>query len=120
MCNRNGADFTKEDYDKKYKYALDMFISECESLRINWFAKKYNCTPEEAIVLYTNNLEVSHGKRWDKVVYDDSVFAFIDPNNGDIYYPASWSRPAKHVRGNIFNNDNGISCVGVYGVKALR
>lgn len=35
---------------------------------------------------------------------DQSVIAFIDRNNGDVYKPACWSRPAKHIRGNILRN----------------
>ena len=49
------------------------------------------------------------GKKYIKVVreeYDESndkwrdttVHAFIDRNTGDVYKPASWKAPAKHVR----------------------
>jgi len=59
--------------------------------------------------------ELRHGKRWTKITHglravtnedkptDYGVFCFVDPNNGDIYYPASWAAPAKHVRGNIYD-----------------
>jgi hypothetical protein len=43
------------------------------------------------------------GKKYAKLVRDHSVEAFIDLENGDIYKPASWAKPAKHVRGNIFD-----------------
>jgi hypothetical protein len=33
-----------------------------------------------------------------------SVHAFIDKKTGDIYKPASWNAPAKHVRFNIYND----------------
>lgn len=46
-----------------------------------------------------------------------SAYAFVDMNTGDIYLPASWKAPAKHARGNIFND---ISCCGRFGVAYLR
>ncbi|RDJ35715.1 MAG: hypothetical protein DWQ19_12930 [Crenarchaeota archaeon] len=65
------------------------------------------------------------GKRYLKVVETrqdvpgESVFAFID-KNGDILRPASWSRPAKHARGNIFDDDFGLSQTEWTGPKYLR
>jgi len=34
---------------------------------------------------------------------DGSVHAFIDKNTGDVYKPASWKSPAKHVRYNLLD-----------------
>jgi hypothetical protein len=38
---------------------------------------------------------------------------------GDIHKPASWQSPAKHARGNVFNDDC-IRCAGPYGLSYLR
>ena len=43
-----------------------------------------------------------------------SVFCFIDRSNGDIYKADSWSRPAKHVRGNIFNENVPLTLGSLY------
>lgn len=43
------------------------------------------------------------GQKYAKLITGTSVTAFISLENGDIYKPASWAKPAKHVRGNIFN-----------------
>jgi len=61
--------------------------------------------------------EIREGKKYYKVVQveydtfqnrneyrDSSVHAFVDKNTGDVYKPASWKAPAKHVRFN-FNID---------------
>lgn len=49
-----------------------------------------------------------------------SVYAFID-QNGNIYKPASWKAPAKHVRGSMFDPDYSWGrALGPYGVAYLR
>ena len=37
---------------------------------------------------------------------------------GDLLKGAGWAAPAKNVRGNLFNKDNGMDCCdGVFGVR---
>jgi len=52
-------------------------------------------------------LVLMKGRRYIRIVADDgtqsSAWAFIDTTNGDILKPASWKAPAKHARGNIYN-----------------
>jgi hypothetical protein len=50
----------------------------------------------------------------------NSAYGFIDRTNGDVLMAASWRAPAKHARGNILNPDNGLPCVGPYGIAYLR
>lgn len=60
------------------------------------------------------------GTRYTKLVSGGSATAFID-TNGDIYLPASWSKPAKHVRGNIYSEYKGMEAFGAAGhVKYLK
>ena len=54
--------------------------------------------------------EIREGKKYYKIVQvefashdgngyrDTSVHSFVDKNTGDVYKPASWRSPAKHVR----------------------
>ena len=35
---------------------------------------------------------------------ENSVHAFVDVNNCDVYKPASWNKPAKHVRFNLLQD----------------
>jgi len=69
----------------------------------------------------------TEGKRYIKVCTGieetskvGSSYCFIDKTNGNVLKPASWSSPAKHARGNIFDADNGLDCCGPYGVTYLR
>lgn len=73
--------------------------------------------------------ELTYGKRYIKVVRGlpvgdkiehRSVWGFVDRTNGDVLKAAGWSKPAKHARGNIFDEHNGLSMVGPYGPAYLR
>ena len=50
---------------------------------------------------------IQKGKKYYKIIHQDwrngeyvdgSVHAFVDKNTGEVYKPASWKSPAKHVR----------------------
>lgn len=42
--------------------------------------------------------EIQTGRKYHKIIADNSVHAFVDKNTGEVYKPASWRSPAKHVR----------------------
>lgn len=79
--------------------------------------------------LQVPTLKLERGKRYVKVVrcLDDqegrpierSAHAFVDTTNGDVLKPASWKAPAKHARGNIYDQHNGLGSMGVYGPAYL-
>jgi len=64
---------------------------------------------------FNNNLSVRSGRKFDKVVSNGSVWGFVAKTNGvlkgipyfvgDVFKPAGWRAPAKHVRGSIFSNE---------------
>lgn len=59
------------------------------------------------------------GRKYIKLVRNGtSAYAFIDAQTGDVYMPAGWSAPAKHVRGNIVTS--GIKGFTPYGVVYLK
>jgi hypothetical protein len=64
------------------------------------------------------------GKRWIKVIRHDgvqySVYAFIDPENGDMYKPAGWQAPAKHARANLFKPESWVNGCGRYSMAYLK
>jgi hypothetical protein len=49
-----------------------------------------------------------------------SVYCFVDKTNGNILKSASWKAPAKHARGNIFSENNGLENMGPYGAAYLK
>ena len=63
---------------------------------------------------FNKNLDIRSGRKFDKVVSNGSVWGFVIKTNGklkgipyfvgDVFKPAGWSAPAKHVRGSIFSS----------------
>ena len=57
-------------------------------------------------------LSISPGRKFDKVIHDNSVWGFVAKTDGmlkgipyfvgDVFKAAGWRAPAKHVRGSIF------------------
>ena len=64
--------------------------------------------------------EARQGGRYIKIIQGNSVTTFIDRTNGDVLKSASANAPAKHARGNIFHDDNGLTCMTNYGPCYLR
>lgn len=71
-----------------------------------------------------NTFVVNFGRRYARIVSYNGVqrhaYGFVNLENGDVLKSASWKTPAKHARGNIFNDDNGAGAIGPYGVNYLR
>jgi len=49
-----------------------------------------------------------------------SCWAFVDLETGDIFKPATWRAPAKHARGNIFDEGRGLTQISAFGPKYLK
>ena len=104
------------------------FVTQlCESLETNYrdyhvrslttFTSDYAKQQLEDINNGTANLmkfKIVSGKKYYKIIQQDydtfqdrneyrdgGVHAFVDKNTGEVYKPASWKSPAKHVRFNL-------------------
>ncbi len=60
------------------------------------------------------------GRRYIRIFRGNSVHAFVDMTNGDVLKPASYKAPARHARGNIFDDNNGLGSMGEYGPAYLK
>ena len=112
-------------YTDEYCKALTENFKRDSMRSIEYNLKKDpNCTYSKEqlvkIVSGTANLDrfrYYEGKRYLKVVRetfdefqgrnkwrDTTVHAFVDKETGEVYKPASWKAPAKHVRFNLSND----------------
>jgi len=96
------------DFDKKF----DEFLEGCQKIvdegmhNFSWERK----------------LTARKGSKYIKIIAEEvgtqlgasTVWGFVEKSNGDILKPANWNRPAKHNRGNIFDEDP-LLFIGQYG-----
>ena len=91
--------------ETQYLHYRDTFLRECQLL-VDDHMRNYHW--EERLIIHK-------GRRYDKIVvesigdatepHNTRVYAFVDKTNGDILKPATWKAPAKHARGNIYEDD---------------
>ena len=58
--------------------------------------------------------DVVEGRKYWKIMMinnQESVHAFIDKKTGDVFKPASWRGPAKHVRYNLIDEVSYATCI---------
>jgi len=103
----------KEDFDA----AVNDLLLGIEADYINW------CGGRPRSSYKMNEMRITEGSKYVKIIRDNSVWGFIAKKSGvlkgipysigDVFKPAGWSAPAKHVRGNIFSGkDNWYSWTG--------
>jgi len=99
---------TNEEYKEKFDKALQGFLRVANTEFLNYWRRYFKSPCMTEIVSLTgkskkylkvvSRIRSEHGFVSDQV----SAYAFIDKQTGDIYMPASWQRPSKHIKGNIF------------------
>ena len=80
------------DYSRQQLEAMDNGTANLMKFRVQK-GKKYLKVIQVEFDTFQNRNEYRDG----------SVHAFIDKNTGDVYKPASWKSPAKHVRYNLLD-----------------
>lgn len=45
------------------------------------------------------SIDVKHGKKYDKLIHDGSVFAFVSKETGEVIKPATYASPARNAQG---------------------
>ena len=89
---------------------------EATDMLLNGIKSKYALfmTNKDMRSNFNETLELKDGRKFIKVVSKGGAWGFIAKDNGvhkiipyvvgDVFKPASWNSPAKHVRGNIFSD----------------
>lgn len=90
-----------------------IFFDGCVTINRDYMAKSFPSLKHDKFTF-------KQGRRYMKVIRSGSVHCFVDTKNGDVLKAASWSAPAKHARGNIFDAKNGLGWMQEYGPAYLR
>ena len=93
---QNYIDDCVHSYERNLLKAESEFDVKYYTKRI----KEIKANPDYDFVIET-------GRKYHKIVMVNnqrSVHAFVDKKTGDLYKPAGWKSPAKHVRGNLLDS----------------
>jgi hypothetical protein len=60
-------------------------------------------------------LKTTLGKKYIKIIQRDSVYGFINRENGDILFAAGFNTPAKHARGNVLDKASWVKAISKSG-----
>jgi hypothetical protein len=99
--------------ERDFGRAIDAFFEGCKRISYRYMDATFPSLNKPVFEL--EELQ----KRY-RVTRDRSAFCFIDKATGDVLKAASWAAPAKHARGNIFDESNGLAKIGPYGPAYLR
>ena len=56
--------------------------------------------------------DIKEGRKYYKIVeVQGGVHAFVDIKSGDVFKPASWNKPARHVRYNLLDDNSFNECI---------
>lgn len=104
---------------QNFDAALTTFVKGCQEITDIYFRTNF---PNLAAPTF----KTQPGRRYVRVVRVDggngggSAHCFVDMTNGDVLKPAGYKTPARHARGNIFDEHNGLSRMGPHGPAYLR
>lgn len=107
------TEHTADEFNAKF----ETFLAGCARISQEHSAKHFP-NNENSVFSY------ERGQRYIRVVRSDygarSVHCFVDTTTGDVLKAAGWRAPAKGVRGNIFDDKNGLGRMGPYGTAYNR
>jgi hypothetical protein len=96
-----------------FENALASFYEGCQRISEAHRAKMYPNIP-------VATWELQRLQKRARIKREGAAHCFVDYATGDVLLPASWSAPAKHARGNIFDAANGLGSMGPYGPATFR
>lgn len=105
---------------ENFNERLEAFVAGVTAIRTAHMIKNGYESFFIPAVAYTVGKKYIRVHEMDKNGQPTSVYCFIDTTNGDVLKAAGWKTPAKHARGNIFDEHNGLARCNSYGPEYLR
>ena len=101
-----------KEVDAKFSEAFARYFVGCQQVYQEY------CDVQHFTV--RDKFKFTEGNRYVKVICGTGVHSFVDRTNGDVLKPESWKKPAKHARGNIYDEHNGLGSMTGFGPAYLR
>lgn len=119
--------------EQSFEESVSSWLQKCQKMVNEYYSEQFSSLQPPIVKL-------DGGRKFLRVITESTdaqsgristmAFAFIatvDGNTksmgsyqkGDIFKPATWKAPAKHARGNLFDDSNGMSCMTPFGPKYL-
>jgi hypothetical protein len=98
------------------------FLVGAQAMVDKWAAQYLNIAIRATVEAeeLSRYVRIARVERASGQVISRSAYAFIDKQTGDVLKPSSWKAPAKHVRGNINDEWNGLRFCDWHGPASLR
>ena len=93
-----------------FALALQRYVDNVQCAANLYYERDFPSLPKPAFA-------VEPGKRFVRVFEYGSqrkVHSFVDSSNGDVLKPESWKKPARHARGNIYSEQQGLEALANY------
>ena len=127
-----------KDYTTQYAEAITENYKRNHIRQLKYNSLRYSNGGDKSLSDYANQqlkeiedgtaklmrFKIYEGRKYYKIVQQDydtfqnrneyrdgSVHAFVDKKTGDVYKPASWKAPAKHVRYNLLDENSRTLCL---------
>jgi len=99
---------------------LDRFVEAAQKIMDDNREARFPDIPRDVLSIDPKGIKYAKIVRGREGGPVDSVHCFVNKGNGDVLKAAGWKAPAKHARGNIFDDDHGASAMTPYGAAYLR
>ena len=97
----------------EFKEKFDVFYDGCGKIYDEyWDRMGFTHTKDE--------FRYTVGRRYVKVFCGNSIHSFVDMVMGSVLKPAGCNKPAKHARGNVFDDCNGLAGMTHHGPYYLK
>lgn len=100
--------------ERNFDAALQSFFAGCQRIHSDYITANFtNVKPAD-------DWRMDMGPKYVRVVGNGSAHCFVSRETGDVLKCAGWKAPAKHARGNIYDDHGGLKFMGPYGPAYLR
>lgn len=111
------AETPEDDGGNDFDARFALFFDGCQQIYKKYMDEWY---PKGNLDKFSYKIN----RKYIRVIRDNgvqkSVHCFVDRTTGDVLKAASWKTPAKHARGNIFDDANGLGSMGDNGPAYIR